>query len=600
MFRKMKSKKRKAAIPRDRSGDLYAEEGRTIQIRISVGCTILFLILVFASITVQDVPAQIIPPTRTVAWRGNVGVDGGIPSRTTIYQTIQPGSNIQAALDTCPPGQVVYLKAGIYTVTSTITIPSNVTLRGAGIDSTVVISNSSINPVVRLGGNFTAAPGIGILSGFTKGSTRIVVTDASDISRGDLIRIDELNDPDIPVTVKGYEQHQDCTWCSRNNGTRARAQIVKVTGRTGNALDFTPAFFFDFSAENTPQFQKLRPTTRYAGVEDLTIKNGSSGGTTGRRNLYFSNAENCWAKNIKIDTCGQRGIDIYPDNFRVEIRDSFIAGCLDSISSDTCYGIQLGFSSSCLIENNIFHETSDGPMLMWGASGNVVSYNYLHNVHRDTQLNSWFWFDSWTHGAHTSFNLYEGNLMVGMASDAYWGSHSHNTFFRNRLLGKHPDIEWIPGTVQTTAFCIGSWNNYMNIVGNVLGTPGFADTYEVNAPLNMPTSRSIYIIGMLGDTKPRQTLLRHANYDYYSKTTKYCDESGEPGCHGGNASHIIPHSLYLVSKPAFFGSCAWPPFGSDLNPMTGLLPAKARYEGSSVCLPASGVVLPPQNLRLIP
>lgn len=539
--------------------------------------------------------AQIIPSARRATWQGNAGVDGGIPNRTVIYQTLNPGDNIQTALNNCPSGQVVYLNAGTYTVTSTITISSNKTLRGAGVDSTIILSNSAVGPIVRIGGGYTEAAGINITSGYTKDSTQIVVADASTISVGDLIRIDELNDATIPVTKAG--QGGSCTWCSRANGDRARAQIVKVTGKNSNTLNFTPAFFFNFSSGNIPQIQKLATTTKYAGVEDLTIKNGSSGGTSGRVNLDFYSAENCWAKNIKIDTCGQRGIDIRIDNYRVEIRDSYITGCLNHMDSDNCYGIQLGLSSSCLIENNLFYRTSDGPMLMWGASGNVIGYNYMYDVHRDADLNSWFWPDSWAHGAHTSFNLYEGNIEVEYASDGYWGSNSHNTFFRNRYLGKQQVTPFVPGTVQIGAFISGATNNYLNVVGNILGTSGFNNVYEVKAPPDEVTSIAVYQTGLFSDNKPFDTMLRHYDYDYVTNSVKYCDSTGEPGCQGGNGSHTLPNSLYLVSKPSFFGSCTWPPI-DPAGPTVYDIPAKRRYDGNpcvSDTRPAA-----PVNLRIVP
>ncbi|MFH1510348.1 MAG: dockerin type I domain-containing protein [Candidatus Woesearchaeota archaeon] len=525
--------------------------------------------------------AAIIPPERRIDWQGTVGVEGGIPIRTAICQTLNPGDNIQTALNNCPTGQVVYMNEGTYTVTKTIVIPASRTLRGAGMDKTIILSNSNIDPIVRIGSGYTEAAGINIQSGYNKGSNQIVVASSSTISVGDLIRIDELNDAIIPVTQIGYEGA--CGWCSRDNGNRVRAQVVKVTAKNGNTLDITPALFFDSASSKDPQIQKLQPTTKFAGVEDLTIKNSASGGTSGRVNLNFYSAENCWAKNIKIDTCGKRGIDIRLDNYRIEIRDSYIERCLDTENSDTCYGLQLGYSSSCLIENNIFYDTSDGPMLMWGASGNVVSYNYLYDVHKDRELDSWFWPDALAHGAHTSYNLYEGNIMVCFASDFIWGSNSHNTFFRNQFLGKHPLITWNPGTMQTAAFGLGSKNNFMNIVGNVLGTSGFNDRYEINAPSDIPSSKPIYINGMFNDNRPRETVLRHANYDYYSNSVKYCDGSGEPGCQGGDASKTLPTSLYLPSKPSWWCSdLAWPAIGPDLNLMAGNIPAKVRYEGG-VC-----------------
>ena len=88
---------------------------------------------------------QIIPADRLVPWQGNVGIPGGIPNRATIYQTISAGasqSTIQSALNACPANQVVKLSAGSYTLTGTLTVPSNVTLRGAGIGQTMLNATS--------------------------------------------------------------------------------------------------------------------------------------------------------------------------------------------------------------------------------------------------------------------------------------------------------------------------------------------------------------------------------------------------------------------------------------------------------------------------
>jgi hypothetical protein len=238
-------------------------------------------------------------------------------------------------------------------------------------------------------------------------------------------------------------------------------------------------------------------------------------------------------------------------------------------------------------------------MLMWGASGNVIGYNYLYDVHRDANLDSWFWPDSWAHGAHTSFNLYEGNIEVLHCEDGYWGSNSHNTFFRNRFLGKMDNVTWVPGTSQTGAFITGETNNYMSLVGNVLGTGGFSDVYEEEAPSGNYASKPIYGTGLFSDIKPFDTMLRHYNYDYLTNSTKHCEDAGEPGCQGGNGNHTLPGSLYLSSKPSFFGGCSWPAIGPDLSPMVKTLPAKARYEGSSAC---EGDTMPPQppgNLRIV-
>ncbi|HZL73087.1 MAG TPA: hypothetical protein VFC86_11535, partial [Planctomycetota bacterium] len=43
------------------------------------------------------------------------------------------------------------------------------------------------------------------------------------------------------------------------------------------------------------------------------------------------------------------------------------------------------------------------------------------------------------------------------------------------------------------------------------------------------------------------------------------------------ADQKLPDSLYLASKPAFFGRLAWPPIGPDRKPMAGAIPARDRW-----------------------
>ena len=80
---------------------------------------LLLLLLLSAGLAI----AEIIPANRIAPWRGNVGVPGGIPARTTIYKNIvtdlgaDPTGNtdcstiIYNAIVSCPPGQVVYIPA---------------------------------------------------------------------------------------------------------------------------------------------------------------------------------------------------------------------------------------------------------------------------------------------------------------------------------------------------------------------------------------------------------------------------------------------------------------------------------------------------------
>src|SRR5438046_6636749 len=93
------------------------------------------LIFTIAALTVTAIllapvgaRAEIIPADRLITWQGNVGVENGIPNRTTqVDCTAAPynaradgfntASNIQSCLNGIAAGQVAYLTAGTYTLT---------------------------------------------------------------------------------------------------------------------------------------------------------------------------------------------------------------------------------------------------------------------------------------------------------------------------------------------------------------------------------------------------------------------------------------------------------------------------------------------------
>jgi hypothetical protein len=61
----------------------------------------------------------LLPLDRVTTWNPGLNTVGGIPSRTTIYTTLSPSGGddtmaIQAAVDSCPPEQVVQLGPGDY------------------------------------------------------------------------------------------------------------------------------------------------------------------------------------------------------------------------------------------------------------------------------------------------------------------------------------------------------------------------------------------------------------------------------------------------------------------------------------------------------
>jgi hypothetical protein len=122
----------------------------------------------------------------------------------------------------------------------------------------------------------------------------------------------------------------------------------------------------------------------------------------------------------------------------------------------------------------------------------------------------------------------------------------------------------IDGNVAALDFETGDIG--MTAIGNVLGadTPGTSGASNGYVSGTVP----IYRVGSASDVSST-TFLRHGNYDYFNHAVKWDSSISD---------HTIPVSLYRTSKPAFFGNQARPWAGSDLTPMVGTLPAKARSD----------------------
>ena len=194
------------------------------------------------------------------------------------------------------------------------------------------------------------------------------------------------------------------------------------------------------------------------------------------------------------------------------------------------------------------------------------------------------------HGPHCVMDLFEGNVYDFFANDSYHGSSSHQFLFRNWINGINPT-----STNNRQLIDLGRASLYHSVVGNVLGDPSWEpDAYEAHGgqshdygciyKLEYPDAGSFaytpsttwlnwstnpYWTVTFPNTDNADTMLRHGNYDYYNNAAVW---------DGGIVSHSIPNSLYLSSKPSWFGSLVWPAFGPDVSGLVQHIPAKDRWD----------------------
>jgi hypothetical protein len=516
----------------------------------------------------------IIPDDRLAPWQGNVGVPGGIPSRTTVCATLTPSGGddapaILSAVNSCPANQVVVLAAGTFKIASGMTFTkSNYTLRGAGQGKTILNVATNAVPIFARGIQPWPPPKTGpsITAGATKGSNTITVSDSSAFAANMIFLIQ----PAMPK------------WTHNLNGVPDSSSNIggsfKVRSTTPTTITFDPPLPFDYSAMNPIAISPGAgwTTVQGAGFESFTIDMGTS---TAGWAAQFTYCWGCWIYDVEIKGAYTR--NIYSDNsVRCEYKRNYVH---DSQGSGPNHeGTDFNRCSWMLVEDNIFVKAG-APLVVWENMGpglcNVVAYNYCKDAP------SGFWDISMNHGPHVMLNLIEGNVLQWYKDDGYFGSSSHNTLLRNR-------IGW--------QIALKHFSNYYNVIGNVIGTAGTNTVYESSQPgfessiyeLGYPNIGNNSYTGTFGPTTPpdysglpntldgtqqwdknvKATLIRHGNWDSVNNAVVW-DAS--------IADHTIPNSLYLTGKPAWWGDLPWPSIGSDLNPMIGKIPAQVRYEGGA-------------------
>jgi PKD repeat protein len=530
--------------------------------------------------------STIVPSERRIDWsRAGVWVDGvkGIPNYAVGVTCVPPTyavdptgvtdstAGINAAIRACASGRAVYLPAGTYKVSGTIDLRSRVALRGAGPGVTTIFATANnvyfeaaalgdVNAIIDDPGPGPDASNISgpIASGYTKGSYTVVVSSAlaTNLSAGNIVLINQTNDPSF-VTYHGSED--DCTWAG-GTGTRALGETKIIASKSGTSITFTRPLCHEYKNTLNPKLIRMSTSPILnAGIENLTF---DGGGYTMDRCVYFYGAAHCWVKTVEIKNQTGFGVQIYWGSIGCEVTKCYFHDPTD-FGSSSGYGVVI---HGCATDNYIYDNISKWAKLVVaigssGGTANVAAYNYCYSTNHSSPW--WAMPAVATHGAHTLMNLFEGNIGPMAESDATHGSGSHNIFFRNWLNGL-----WHNPAVTSAMYCalVEDLNYYITYIGNVLGYSGMTGAYETDPYVE----RNIINIWRQGtDSLTRSSLIRHGNYDYITNSTVW---------EGSIAERDIPPSLYLNSKPSWFGALDWPAIGPDIVGYTKNTPSKLRWD----------------------
>jgi hypothetical protein len=290
-----------------------------------------------------------------------------------------------------------------------------------------------------------------------------------------------------------------------------------------------------------------------------------------------------------------------------------------------------------------WHSAGDAMMLLEGNVGSQSDSDDIHGTHdMNTEFRNYFnGMESNNGFAAGTVTVNAGSGSVAWASGATfqngWTStpqeiwiynptsaqyvsyylnsvNSSNSLSLSRgiLSGGSGTVPYFVGTdVNTDAIHVAAYSRYYNVIGNVLGTPGFHTNYACVAP-NQTTSPCPYLgttpydIGYSGNTHGESetsgaapyddpiaasSLLRWGNYDTVTGGVRWCGNSSDTGWSStcGSTSEIptgdkyypnsiptkgdtvagqpgLPPSFVYSAQPAWWPSAkAWPPIGPDVS-----------------------------------
>ncbi len=569
--------------------------------------------------------AGVIPNDRVTDWSyAGVHVDGvkGIPQYsvkciTSACQALEGAaanyksgvddatSLIQNALSSAPPESFVFLPAGTYLTSSSISFGTKrkVVVRGAGMGTTTIRCAASGSCFSNTDIGFGA--GVSLTGNtYSKGTTSVQVSNLAGFSDGQLIRFDINDNTDLVSAANGPARY--IKFLSRITSCGASTEGAACTG---TSLQFFPPLAYDLPSNLAPQVAAIGGSfAQHIGIEDLTINN-VNGATDIVR---FMASLSPWVKNVEIlntDNAGSANNNSFvTTNFVLqgEMRDCYVHHAENAPCNDDGFGIySYNNTTYLLVENNIFDEMFVGT-LQSASTANVFIYNFVRNgvgkcwPHQIGNLNS-------NHGAHPIMTLWEGNVGEQWQNDGYHGSGSHQTLFRNWIHGVHPTY-----TTNRKMLDLPRGSYFHTVVGNVLGsswatssdpkskyefTPGVIgyDEEQVIYRLGFPNVGNNDLTASLPWPYPRfasypdqlvkNTLMRWGNYDYYTAGTRWLSSelpSGVPV----PANQTLPSSLLYSARPSWWpvGS-AWPPIGPEVtggnaDPAGKVhkIPAQVRYE----------------------
>ena len=578
----------------------------------------------------------VISPSRAIDWT-KAGLPGGLPDAgwTQCGATIAPydgaSDTINKQIAGCGANQFVLLGPGTFHLTGTIDFAhkDHFALRGSGANATFLSFSNVAQGDCNLGTQTAIAicstdktdlwsnpPVFMWTDGLALGSTSITLSDTTGIAPGSLLFLTQDDDgyTGYPATGSSVDNgnYFVCadaygngpTGCAYNgpDGTypspfthRWQYEIAVASSVNGKTVSIeTPVRHPNWRASQVPTAMLVQPIVS-AGVEDVSIDLG------GQKDIGYAvdigYCDGCWVSGVAVSHIYNWAIGSNWST-HVQLQSNYI---YDGVGPDP-YGFRLTTTADNAVVNNIV-QTMRAPLVFDEPDvGTVIAYNFSVNSMdgSDAMFPTFI-----PHSAGDDFELYEGNVANTVQMDASHGTHLSETVFRNFFWGWESCANGNCGSTTAKDWGVTPvfWPAYMrygNVVANVLGTPGFHQSYEDTVYGGCGGGKcAIFSLGggdgaanppIPDDPLVLSTMLRWANWDSVTNGTRFCGDAMSTGwattC--GSKSEVpagapvypstvptlgdiaagqgaMPASFAYASKPAWFGSVPWPPIGPDVQ-----------------------------------
>ena len=395
------------------------------------------------------------------------------------------------------------------------------------------------------------------------------------------------------------------SWFSRTD--RPTNEIKEIASVSGNTITFTSPLSIGYRTSHSAQLTRYTATgvergnsvqVTNAGVENLTMYGGADG------ELRFESAAYSWAKNIEVTQWIGEGFAIN-NSFRIEVRDSYIH--TGSWPEPGGAGYIISFadgSSEVLIENNILIDACKEMVFRSSGAGSVVAYNYADD---SWDFDNPTWVEVGLNASHMAgphHVLFEGNYSQNFDSDYTHGNAIYLTVFRNWLSGQRRSF-------TDTSQCSHRRAGLRVVVGHLRRQRSWpfraderlalhrslhdCDAFGSNCSGNVAnwSEKDIWKLGydperwgMVADPQTLSTVIRDGNYDFLTNSQRW---------HNTPGGFAIPNSMYLTSKPAFFGSNPWP----WVDPTTGTISPFLPRHGMTPAPPIRSRIRAATRLRSV-